>query len=72
MLVKELGQEHGQKLEKMLIQRLQKTIRCVRCNDEKRQTEKVFDLIVNIDRQESALYLSKLLQQYFSPEKFTG
>lgn len=29
-------------------------------------------MIVNIDRQDSALYLSKLLQQYFSPEKFTA
>lgn len=31
----------------------------------------MFDLILAIERTDNELYLSKLLQQYFTPEKFT-
>ena len=72
MLAKELGAEIGPRLEKMLAQKLIKNIRCLRCGKEKRQHERVFDLILSIDRQDNIIYLSKLLQQYFQAEKMAG
>ena len=46
---------------------MKKTIRCSKCGDKKESPESVFDMILAIDRNDSALYLSTLIKKYFSP-----
>lgn len=38
----------------------------------KKQEESLFDLILTLEQGESQIYLSRLIQNYFKPEKFTG
>ena len=40
---------------------------CQKCNNQKKSIENVFDLIVPVDRSDTELYLSRLLQRYFGP-----